>query len=122
MIPASLKKILTLCCYDRAISLSQFDDTSIEEVESFVRNIFNSGMMEENGSITDYLGRFSKNQSAYIIMSGEKKILKKISEICSRFYEVEDASPSTIPNENDSIDVRRTPNTQQGNNTLPIIR
>ena len=34
----------------------------------------------------DYLGIFSQAKEKYVIMSGEKKLLKKVSEICTSLY------------------------------------
>lgn len=85
-IPSPLKRVLILCSYDRVASLSGFDEKSVAEIEEFVRNIFNKDMIPANESIDDYLGIFSKIQTKYVIMSGEKNLLEKASQICAMVY------------------------------------
>lgn len=84
VLPDNLKSMLTLCCYDRVASLSQFDDGAAAEMEEFYRHTFNKDMIGANSSIENYLGIFSENQQNFMLLSGEKRLLKKVSEICSQ--------------------------------------
>lgn len=68
-------------------SLSEFDESTITEIEEFVRNVFSQDMIVGSVSIEKYLGIFSKKQKDIIVMSGEKKILKQISKVCSQLYD-----------------------------------
>lgn len=90
MLPDTLKKLLCLCRYDRVASLSQFDESAVAEIEEFYRYTFSKDMIGESATIENYLGIFSKNQEKFIVMSGEKKLLKKVSEMCLQLEQNKD--------------------------------
>lgn len=104
VLPDTLKRTLCLCCYDRVASLSQFDERSVTEIEEFIRCTFNKDMVGKNASIENYLGIFSNNQEKFILMSGEKKLLKRVSEICLQLEEDRDPIKSGNPNHMVQID------------------
>ena len=98
VIPATVKKLLTVNSYDNAKALSEFDHTSIEEIESFMRHDFNKDMIEDNETIRDYYGVFSKNQQNFKIVSGQSKIIRSLGDACRKLCGIE-SSPESVTSE-----------------------
>lgn len=55
-IPSDIKKILQLTYYNTAITLSKFDNNSMNEIEQFMRDDFDSTMIDDEDQIENYLG------------------------------------------------------------------
>lgn len=100
--------ILTLHLLNNAVSLSRGITQSIEEVERFMRHDFNKKMLQTGETMTDYLGIWEKNQKKFQLMSGQKRILRVISEYCQSLYPIPDipiTSQSSDKHAKDNVNV-----------------
>lgn len=84
VIPVNVKKILALNSYDNVKALSEFDTKSIEEIESFMRCDFKEEMIDDNETINDYFGIFSKSQQNFKILSGQCKLINNLADVCRK--------------------------------------
>jgi hypothetical protein len=104
-IPIQIQNILNLNCYCSAVTMSRFNETSIRDIEHFMRNVFNDSMIEVNSSRRAYLGIFENNQSNFMLLSGQKTLLTIISEYCSALYKSADGEKSVQkPSSSEIID------------------
>lgn len=88
-IPKQLRKILSLNLLNNAVSLSRDIHRSTEEIEHFMRIDFNKNMIKSDESVAEYLGIWKTNQKAFRLMSGQKRMLRAISEYCQQLYPVD---------------------------------
>jgi hypothetical protein len=85
-VPVTLKNVLTFNRYDNASALSKFNNDSISEIQECMRHIFENDMIDDKENIADYLGKFTKVQSKFILLSGELKLINIMVETCRRLY------------------------------------
>lgn len=85
-IPSTLKNVLTLNHYDTIFTLSEFDEDSVKEIQEFMRNVFVKEMLDENENMCDYLERFTNIQTKFVLISGDIRLIKRMSETCKRMY------------------------------------
>lgn len=106
-IPTDIRKILQFNYYNNAKSLSKFDDTSIAEIEEVMKYDFKFDMIAADESITDYLCRFSKHQTSFKFIGGQKKIINEIVHYCRKIYDEPPLLPlistSTVDSEQQNI-------------------
>jgi hypothetical protein len=94
-IPKSIKNVLTFNQYDTIYTLSEFNNDSISEIQECMRHIFEKDMIDDEENIADYLGKFTKVQSKFILLSGELKLINIMVETCRRLYALQpEVSPS----------------------------
>ncbi|KAJ6646527.1 hypothetical protein Bhyg_01740, partial [Pseudolycoriella hygida] len=96
-IPITIKNVLSFNSYDTIISLNEFNDNSIAEIEDCMRNVFEKDMLHEGETIADYLGKFTKVQKKFILLSGERKFIEIMATTCKRLYALQPRQDPTTP-------------------------
>lgn len=100
-IPEMIRNILVLNDVNCASVLESMNDSSIVQIEQFMKNDFNSDML--NGKpIADYLGIFQKRQQSFTFSCGQKIMLEKMIQICKKYVQAE--IENQVPNERENSD------------------
>lgn len=94
-VPSKLKNILKINGYNNAYALSNFNENSTTEMERYMQQEFNSEMLREGQTITEFLGIYEKIQMKFKFVSGEKALIQKIAEECQKLYKADEPEEST---------------------------
>lgn len=100
-IPLCLKKILMFNDVDSAVVFSKLDEIGIKTIEDFIRKSLHRDMLDENESLADYLGKFTKCQQLFQFSYGQKILLNLIVETCKNLL-AENGPTAVNPRENRS--------------------
>lgn len=86
-IPTVIKNILSITHHSTAYAFCNFDETSLIEIESFMRDDFDSDMVPVGESKNDYLGYYSEAQDKFKLICGQVKVISNIARECQKLYE-----------------------------------
>lgn len=99
-IPPVIKNILRITQHNCAYSFLNFNEKSLNEIETFMRNDFNDDMIDDGSSTKDYLGFFWQAQEKFKLICGQTAIITNIAVECQRLYETKG---KTKPNEGNQV-------------------
>lgn len=81
-----LKNILRVNGMDSALILSEYNNDASKEIETFMRNNFQSAMLGDFDKMFDYLGVFEKCQKEFVLLPGHKILMNIISKECKNLF------------------------------------
>lgn len=91
VIPTHLKNILSNLGYVGLRVLAKIDDSTMKEMEEFVSKVLGSTEMTKNLSWTQKEEQFGKtfasNPEHFMLLPGDKAVLRVISEVCQQVLE-----------------------------------
>lgn len=84
-IPTLVKNVLRVNCYDNALALAGFDETSILEMTEFMAKHFKQIHIGNNETSADYLGIYEKTPEEFQFSSGHIRLLRGLIRDCKVF-------------------------------------
>lgn len=81
-IPNSLRLIFEQCDITSAVLFSRLNDNYIANIKEFVRNELAIEMLPENRNLAEYLGTYRDCQNKFRFSTGQKMMIKMITEVC----------------------------------------
>lgn len=83
-IPPVIKNILSVTQYTSAYAFRNFDKTSLNKIETFMRNDFSVDMVDGGMSTKDFLGFYWKSQDQFKLVGGQIVIIENIARECQK--------------------------------------
>lgn len=77
-IPTYLQNLLALRGFDNAVSIENFNDDDIIEMETYAKSANIRKRIPEDAKLVDYFGTFYNDPADFEILPGHKKLLNKI--------------------------------------------